>query len=157
MYLLLVPIGFAPFLMMYYPTLSKKLKLACIAVLLCVASYKSVNTWKHSSFYTSRLNVLNNFAEKTFGENCTKVAVNWNRLPPELDQWSSGMDLFIYSSAKGKGRIFSDSASVKKLQADRPADNDHFIIRLDEVMSARYDLNPVYFKLDSSAYCFVSL
>jgi len=65
------------------------------------------------------------------------------------------MEMLIYSSERGKGCIVSDKPMVEKLNQLHAGDNNYFIIRLDEVMK-RSELNPRYFNLDTSAYCFVS-
>ena len=148
MYLLLIPAGFAPFLLIGYPALQARVKLIVVALLLGVVMLKTNNIWKHSAYYTYRLQILDGLESKLH-QRCAKVAINWNSLPPELDQWSTGMEDLIYTSAHGRGCIISDTSVIH----GHPLDNEHFVLRLDEVMD-RKELNPVYFSLDSTPYCF---
>ena len=54
---------------------------------------------------------------------------------------------------KCKGHVISLASAVEKFKATYPTSNSHFIIRLDDVMVVS-KLNPRYFNLDTTAYCF---
>jgi len=155
MYLLLVPLCFAPLLLIAYPGMATWSKTLLVACLFGVGCYKSLGLWQHSSYYTQRLQMLSDFKDNYAKDGCTKLAADLASFAPELDEWSTGMEMLIYSSERGKGCIVSDKPMVEKLNQLHAGDNNYFIIRLDEVMK-RSELNPRYFNLDTSAYCFVS-
>ena len=152
MYLLLVPLCFAPFLYIIYPRLSGTLKIFCVVCVGIIAAYKSYGQWEHSTYYTSRLWLINDMASGCIKQGCDKGAVDWDHLPHSLDEWSTGMEALIYSSENGRSCIISDSTMTAVLQTKGQLDQDHFVLRLNEVMDI-HELNQQYFRLDRSPYC----
>ena len=155
MYLLLVPLCFAPVLYIIYPGISRPLKILCVICVGMIAVYKSYGQWEHSRYYSSRIRSIDEMAAACTQRGCDKGAVDWGHLSHDLDEWSTGMEALIYSSEKGKSCIISDSAMVAKLKKGGLLDQDHFVLRLDEVMNIN-ELNPHYFKLSRSPYCQIS-
>lgn len=156
MYMLLVIICSAPLLFIAYPKFTTPVKGVVVVAFLLLLSYRSFTVWQHAQFFTNRLNLLNNFTNKYISGTCSKVAVDWDKLPHQLDQWGTGMEVLIYSSANGKSGIISNSLELDKINSAKPLNNNQFLLRLDEVMN-RSDLNPKYFHLDSSGYCYITL
>jgi hypothetical protein len=152
MYLLLVPLCFAPFFYVTYPGMSQSLKVFCILSVGVVGAYKSLGQWQHSIYYTSRLRSINDLASGCIKQGCDKGTVDWDHLPRELDEWSTGMEALIYSSETGRSCIISDKGMVSIFQSQGQLDPDHFVLRLNEVMNIN-ELNPHYFRLSRSPYC----
>lgn len=152
MYLILVPMCIAPLLFLSFDRWSAASKYLFIAVAMIVCSYESVTIWQHHCYYTERLEKLDAITYKYTSQGCTKAAIDWAQLSAELDEWSTGMEALIYSSAVGKSLIISDKNTLKAINSKVPIGNHHFLLRLDEVMDLK-ELNPYYFKLDTATYC----
>ena len=151
-YLLIVPLCLIPFLFGLYPTLTVNIRLTLVVIFILASTAESLHTWQHSSYYTNRLDKINSLTDKRLRTGCSQSIANYHQLNPDLDDWSIGMEALIFSSMRGKGCILSDSIGYYKIFADKPIDNQHFLIRLDEVMS-KNELNYQYFSIDSGGYC----
>lgn len=152
-YLILVPICLAPLLFRWLPSVSPLLQQLTIAVFVICGIYESAHTWEHSRYFSERNANIDRITEANAAKGCYTVATPFSKLPAGLDEWSTGMEGLVYSSMKGHSVILSDDSLYRAMNSETPIDKDHFLLRLDEVM-AKADLNPRYFKLDTSAYCF---
>ena len=152
MYLLLTPICLAPLAFYMYAQVGRFAQNLLIAAACMVCIYSSIHIWQHSDDYTSRLALIERTYRPYMDRGCSKALVKWD-FAPQFDQWSSGVEALIYSSEKGKSIILSDQAMWHELNQKKPLDGQHFLFRLNEVMSIN-ELNARYFKIDSSAYCY---
>jgi hypothetical protein len=150
MYLLLIPLCMAPFTFYIYPRMNSYLRALVIALAAVLCINDTTDVWHRSGEYTQRLTVLHDLYQPYADKGCTKAAVNWEAIY-SLNEWSTGMEALIYSSEKGRSIILSDVEMVNQKKA--LLDRNHFVLRLDEIMS-NDELNHRYFKIDSADYCY---
>ena len=152
-YLLIVLLCLVPFLFVYYPMLRESMRLGLVGVFILVTMAESIHTWAHSSYYSGRIERINQITTERLQQGCSQTLIDYKTFTPDLDDWSIGMEAFIFSSMKGRGCMLSDSGGFSKMIVHKPLDKLHFLLRLDEVM-AKSELNPRYFSLDTTTgYC----
>jgi hypothetical protein len=152
-YLILIPVCLAPLLFRLCNGWSTTVRTIFVLLFMLSASYESVRIWQHSSIFTRRIHQIDHLSDEYFNRGCTSAAINFYQFPDGLNEWSSGLEGFILSSAHGRSIIMSDIGIYNEININHPIDKKHFLLRTDEVMS-KDSLNNIYFKLDTTGYCF---
>jgi len=92
-------------------------------------------------------------AKKGREQGCTKLATPVGTLPKELNEWSTGIELMIRSTDKGKSVAWVDKEVYDSTNVAIPVDNRHVVLSMNIDPLSAVQLNPRYFHMDSSAYC----
>ena len=152
-YLIMVPICLAPLLYYMIQRWQALFVSICLIVLTIDTVYESIHTWKHSSYYALRLHYMDELVDKGLQKGCTKQATPVTALPKELNEWSTGIEVMIRSTDKGKSVGWVDKEVYDSVSVAAPIDNKHILLSMNIDPLTASELNPRYFKMDTSAYC----
>jgi hypothetical protein len=152
MYLLLIPLCMIPFLTEVYSAAKNKwlFELAFIGIII----FRGVEIANHSKVYADRIHLIESLVKAGEQEAGSKFFIDDSR--PEfasLVEWSMPMDALIFSSLHEHDHslVISLSSDLVLPEVAANLNNDHFHLRLDEVMADDW-LNAHYFHLDHGEY-----
>lgn len=152
-YLIMVPICLAPLLFFAFDRWSSRMVLCCMIVLMSDTIYESIHTWQHSNYYSLRLMQMDTLADNSIRNGCTKLTSPVGTLPPALNEWSTGIEVMIRSTERGKSVAWVDKEVYDSVNVYTPITKNLVLLSMNIAPLSPAELNSRYFTSDTSAYC----